>query len=248
MPPDLQQGWDAQVQFGALATFGAADTRALSARSHLSWRGERMEHEFVAKLYRSSSTTDIVRVDASGKQLLDARGQPLVDRIEQETSDRRFVSFNPRWFLTTHHYLFLLADLDMNEPAGVQHSSLRVGGVGYKLYRTGDDYISASIGIGKRRNDLVGSEAQYTSIGYFGLRIKRSLNETVSMALKLDSDLGADERVSEAEASLSWRVRGPVSITFKYGARVNGSVVNPWNTFDDGVEAAMSVNLEVEVL
>ena len=66
-------------------------------------------------------------------------------------------------------------------------------------------------------------------------------------ALTLDSDFGGENRFSEAEVSLSWRVRGPVALKFKYEASDNTKIVNPWNTFDEGVESAFSVNLEVEI-
>lgn len=248
MPANLELGWNAQVQFGALLTSGVSDTSALSARTDITYRGEQVEHELVARLYRSSSTSDQPVLDANGLQKTDDSGDPLYRRIKNETSDRRFISVQPRWFFTSHYYLFALIDRDVNEPVGIRSSTRRVAGVGYKLWKDSGDYLSAAIGTGRRRVDPVEGFVEASTIGYFGFRFNRYLSENVSLALKLDSDFGAEERISEAEASLSWRVRGPVSITFKYGARVNGSVVNPWNTFDDGVEAAMSVNLEVDVL
>lgn len=247
VPRNLEQGWDAQVQFGALATFGVKDTSAISARTDVTFRGEHFEHELVAKLYRSSSVTHVIRLDASGKEVVNHQGVPLTERIKSTTSDRRFLSVQPRFFFTSRHYLFALADIDINEPDGVRSSTLRVGGVGYKLWKSRGHYSSAAVGVGTRRFEPVTGEAEEESVGYVGLRLKRYLSETVSLALSLDSDFGGEESFSEAEASLSWRVRGPVAIKFKYGASVDSRVVNPWNTFDDGVEAAMSVNLEVEV-
>ncbi len=247
IPKNLEQGWDAQVQFGALATFGVNDTSAISARTDLSYRGERFEHELVAKFYRSSSVAQVTRLDASGKQVVNSKGEPVTDRVKTTTSDRRFLSVQPRWFFTSRHYLFALADVDINEPDGVSSSTLHVGGVGYKLWKSRGHYASAAVGVGRRRFEPLSGEVEAESVGYVGLRFKRLLSETVSLSLMLDSDFGGEESYSEAEASLSWRVRGPVAIKFKYGASVNSRVVNPWNTFDDGVEAAMSVNLEVEV-
>lgn len=247
IPRNLKYGLDAQVQFGALATFGVTDTSAISARTDITYRGERFEHELVAKMYRSASTSSVPRLDAEGKQVVNSKGAPVTDRIKDKTSDRRFVSVQPRWFFSSRFYLFALADLDMNEPAGNQSSSLYVSGLGYKLWKSKGHYASAALGVGRRRSDPVGREAIEESVGYVGLRLKRYLSETVSLGLSLDSDFGGDERFSEAEASISWRVRGPVAIKFKYGAQVNSHIVNPWNTFDDGVESAMSVNLEVDI-
>lgn len=247
IPKNLEQGWDAQVQFGALATFGIKDTSAVSARTDLTYRGEHFEHELVAKLYRSSSVTHVVRLNKAGNEIVDDNGNPVTDRVKSTTSDRRFLSLQPRWFFTSHHYLFALADIDINEPDGISSSTLRVGGVGYKLWKSRGRYASAAVGVGRRRFEPLTGDIEEESVGYVGLRFKRDLSETVSLSLALDSDFGGEEQYSEAEASLSWRVRGPVAIKFKYGASVDSRVVNPWNTFDDGVEAAMSVNLEVEV-
>lgn len=247
IPRNLEQGWDAQVQFGALATFGVKDTSAISARTDISYRGDHFEHELVAKLYRSSSVTHVIRLDASGKEVVDSKGIPLTERIKSTTSDRRFLSVQPRWFFSSRYYLFALADIDINEPDGVRSSTLRVGGIGYKLWKSRGHYASAAVGVGRRRFEPVTGDVEEEAVGYVGLRFKRYLSETVSLSLSLDSDFGGEESFSEAEASLSWRVRGPVAIKFKYGASVDSRVVNPWNTFDDGVEAAMSVNLEVEI-
>lgn len=247
IPKNLEQGWNGEVQFGALATFGATDTSAVSARTDITYRGEHFEHELVAKLYRSSSVSEVERLDATGKQVLDSKGLPVTDRIKNTTSDRRFISVQPRWFFTSRHYLFALADIDINEPGGVRSSTLQVSGVGYKLWKSHGHYASAAVGVGHRSYKPVEGDDESGSVGYVGLRFKRYLSENVTLSITLDSDFGGEERFSEAEAALSWRVRGPVAIKFKYGARVNSRVVNPWNTFDDGVEAAMSVNLEVEI-
>lgn len=247
VPRNLKQGWDAQVQFGALATFGVTDTSAISARTDVTYNGERFEHELVAKLYRSTSASDVIRVNSEGKQVVDSKGTPVTDRVTNKTSDRRFLSMQPRWFFSSRFYLFALADIDVNEPAGMHASSLYVSGVGYKLWKSKGHFASAAVGVGKRQIEPVDGEADIGSVGYVGLRLKRHLSETVSLGIALDSDFGGEERFSEAEASLSWRVRGPVAIKFKYGARVSSLVVNPWNTFDDDVEAAMSVNLEVDI-
>lgn len=247
VPKDLQQGWDGQVQMGAQATFGATDSSALSLRTDFTYRGERAEHEMTARVHHSSNKTQVPRRDYEGKEVFDSKGAAVTDEVKTTTNDRRFFSAQPRWFFSSRYYVFALADLDVNEPADIKQASRQVAGLGYKLWKSRSHFVSAAFGVGRKKLEQVSGASEEGAIGYFGLRIKRKLSETVSVALSLDSDFGGDNRFSEAETSLSWRVRGPVALKFKYEASENSKVVNPLNSFDDGVEAAFSINLEVDV-
>ena len=247
IPKDLEQGWGGEVQLGAQATFGAKDSSAVSVRTDITYRGERAEHELTARLHHSANTAQVSRRDAEGKEVLNSKGSPITDEVKTTTSNRRFISVQPRWFISSRYYVFALADFDVNEPADIRLASRQVSGLGYKLFKTRGHYISAAIGVGRKKLEQVSGESEEGAIGYFGLRIKRKLSETVSAGLSLDSDFGGENRFSEAEISVSWRVRGPVALKFKYESSDNTKIVNPWNTFDDGVESAFSVNVEVQV-
>lgn len=247
IPKDLEQGWSGQVQLGAQASFGATDSSAVSVRTDFTYRGERAEHEMTARLHHSANKAQVSRRDAEGKEVFDGKGLPVTDKVTTTTNDRRFISMQPRWFVSSRYYVFALADLDVNEPANIELASRQVSGVGYKLWKSRSHYVSAALGLGRKRLEQVSGESEEGAIGYFGLRVKHPVSDTVSAALTLDSDFGGENRFSEAEVSLSWRIRGPVAIKFKYEASDNTKVVNPWNTFDEGVESSFSVNLEVDV-
>lgn len=247
IPKDLELGWDGQVQLGAQASFGATDSSAVSVRTDFTYRGERVEHELTARLHHSANKALVSRRDAEGKEVLNSTGVPVTDEVRTTTSDRRFISVQPRYFLSSRYYVFALADADINEPADIQLASRQVAGLGYKLWKSRSYFVSAAFGVGRKSLEQVSGESEEGAIGYFGLRVKRKISEVVSVALTLDSDFGGENRFSEAEISLSWRVRGPVALKFKYEASDNTKIVNPWNTFDEGVESAFSVNLEVEI-
>ena len=247
MPKNLGRGWDGDVQFGALATFGPTDSSAITARTVVTYSSERWEHELDARLHRSANETLVSRIDRDGEVLRDANNNEIQDRISSTTNNRRFVSGQSRWFFTSKTYLFGIADLDVNTPANLDHSTRQIGGVGYKLYRSKRDLISAQVGLGRKERVEVGGDSEQGLIGYLGIRFKRELSEKLVLSLDMDSDWGSDNRYSEAEASLSWRLRDPVSLKLKYGARFNSTVIDPLNTFDDGLEAALSVNIAVEV-
>lgn len=247
IPKDLELGWGGEVQLGAQATFGAKDSSAVSVRTDFTYRGERAEHELTARLHHSANTARVSRRDAEGKEVLNSKGAPVTDEVKTTTNDRRFISVQPRWFLSSRYYVFALADFDVNEPANIKLASRQVSGLGYKLFKTRGHYVSAAIGVGRKKLEQVSGESEEGAIGYFGLRVKRKLTETVSAGLTLDSDFGGENRFSEAEVSVSWRVRGPVALKFKYESSDDTRIINPWNTFDEGVESAFSVNLEVEV-
>ncbi len=247
IPKDLELGWGGEVQLGAQATFGSTDSSAVSVRTDFTYRGERAEHELTARLHHSANKAQVSRRDAEGKEILSSKGTPVTDEVRTTTNNRRFVSVQPRWFISSRYYVFALADFDVNEPADIQLASRQVTGLGYKLLKSRSHFVSAAFGVGRKKLEQVSGESEEGAIGYFGLRVKRKLSETLAAGLTLDSDFGGDNRFSEAEISLSWRVRGPVALKFKYEASDNTKIVNPWNTFDEGVESAFSVNLEVEV-
>ena len=247
VPKDLQQGWNGQVQLGAQASFGATDFSAVSVRTDFTYRGERAEHELTARFHHSTNKAQVSRRDVEGKEIVNSKGEPVTDEVKTTTNDRRFISVQPRWFISSRYYVFALADMNINEPADIKLASRQVAGLGYKLWKSRSHYVSAAFGVGRKKLNQVTGESKEGAIGYFGLRVKRQLNETLSAALSLDSDFGGETRLSEAEVSLSWRVRGPVALKFKYEASDNTKIVNPWNTFDEGVESAFSLNLEVEV-
>ena len=247
MPKNLGRGWDGDVQFGALATYGPTDSSAITARTTLSYSSLRWEHELDARLHRSANETLVSRRDSEGEVLRDANNKEIQDRVSSTTNNRRFISGQSRWFFSSKHYLFGIADLDVNTPANLDYSTRQIGGVGYKMYRSKRDLISAQVGLGRKKRAEVGGDSEQGLIGYLGIRFKRELSEKLVLSLDLDSDWGSDNRYSEAEASLSWKLRGPVSLKLKYGARFNSTVIDPLNTFDDGLEAALSVNISVEV-
>lgn len=246
-PRNLDMGWDGEVHLGALATFGTADTTALSARTDVSYRGGPSEHELTAKWYRSATQIAVTRRNAEGDPVLDTNGLAVRDLIEATTNDRRFISAQTRWFLSSRYYLFGLVDLEINRPADINSSSRQVTGVGYKLWKSRHDFISAALGVGRKKLDQKSGETDEGAIGYLGLRLRRKVADTVTLSIDMDSDFGGENRFSEAEFSIDWKLREPVSLKFKYEARFNSNLINPLNTFDEGVEAALSVNIEVEV-
>jgi len=246
-PKNLRMGWDGKVQLGALATFGTADTTAISARTDFTYRNDRSEHELTTKLYRSANKIYVVRKDVNGDDITNESGAFVKDQVRTTTNDRRYIGVQTRWFATSRYYVFLLADLELNKPADIESSSRQVIGFGYKLWRTRKDYVSAALGVGRKKLEQVSGETEEGGIGYIGLRLRRRVSFNVILGIDLDTDFGAENRFSEAEFAVAWKFRDPVSLKFKYEARFNSNIINPLDTFDEDVEAAMSVNIEVAV-
>jgi len=247
MPKNLREGWDGDIQLGALATFGATDSSAITARSTFSYRSKRWEHEFDAKMYRSTSEALVARRDANGEVTRDANDKEITDLISSTTNNRRYISGQTRWFFTEKHYVFAIADIDNNVPANLDSSTRQIAGVGYKLYQGKSDLVSAGVGAGRKKRVEVSGDSEEGAIGYLGFAYKRKISEKLTLAFDMESDFGSENRYSEAETSLTFKLRDPVSMKLKYEARFNSTVMDPLNTFDDGLEAALSVNLSVEV-
>ena len=247
MPGNLDPGWDGSVQLGALATFGETDSSAVSARATFTFRSTRWEHELDIKLQRSESESLVPRRDESGEIVRDADDKAISDLVSSTTNNRRFASGQARWFFTSRYYLFAIADWDVNTPADLELSTRYVGGVGYKLYRSKNHLISAGIGFGRKGRDEVSGYFERGPIGYLGFKIKRKIGETLVVGVDLDSDFGSEQQFSEAEFSLSWKLRNPLSLQLKYEASFNSTVFDSLDSYNEGLEAALSVSLSVEV-
>ena len=247
MPGNLDQGWDGSVQLGALATFGETDSSSVSARATFTFRSERWEHELDVKWLRSDSESLVPRRDESGEIVRDADDKAVSDLISSTTNNRRFASGQARWFFTSKYYLFAMADWDVNTPADLELSSRFVGGVGYKLYKSKNHLISAGIGFGRKSRDEVSGYFERGPIGYLGFKIKRKIGETLVLGVDLDSDFGSEEQFSEAELSLTWKLRNPLSLQLKYEASFNSTIFDSLDEFDEGLEAALSISLSVDV-
>ena len=246
-PRNLKDGWGGALQFGALATFGVVDNNAVLARTAFTYRGEQWEHELNAKYYRSRTQIRVPRRDANGDKLVDANGEAITDLIRATSNNRRFLSVQPRWFFSSRYYLFAIVDLESNKPIDVDLSSRQIMGVGYKLWKARHDFISAAVGVGRKKLEQVSGNTEEGAVGYLGFRFNRSVAEGVSLILDLDSEFGGENRFSEFEIGIGWKLRDPLSLKLKYDARFNSTIVNLLSTFDNDVEAALSINLEVEV-
>ena len=247
MPDNLDLGWAGNIQLGALATFGETDSSAVSARATFAFRSKHWEHELDVKLHRSDSEALVPRRDESGEIVRDANDKAISDLVSSTTNNRRYASGQTRWFFTSEYYVFAIADWDVNTPADLERSTRYVGGVGYKLYQGKNNLVSAGIGFGRKSRDEVSGYYERGPIGYLGFRIKRKIGETLVLGVDLDSDFGSEEQHTEAELSLSWKVREPLSLQLKYEASFNSTVIDSLDKFDDGLEAALSFSLSVDV-
>lgn len=246
-PKNLTPGWDGSLQVGGLATFGEFDTSALLARTDFTYRGSSWEHEFNTKFYRSKTQIRVPRRDADGVEVTDANGNAISDLLRATNNNRRYASAQPRWFFSSRYYVFAIVDFESNKPLNIAQSSRQITGVGYKLWKSRKDYISAALGIGRKKLERVTGANEEGAIGYFGFRFNRAVSEGVSLVLDLDSEFGGENRFSEMGIGIAWKLRDPLSIKLKYEARFNSQIPNLSNTFDDDLEAALSANIELEV-
>lgn len=247
-PRNLNDGWDGNLQLGALATFGAVDNSAFLARTSFTYHGAKWEHELNAKFYRSRTQIRVPRRDANGDELFNVSGQAITDLIRATSNNRRFVSLQPRWFFSSRYYLFAIVDIESNKPIDVDLSSRQITGIGYKLWKSRNDFVSAAVGVGRKKLKQVSGATDEGAIGYLGFRFNRGIGEGISLVLDVDSEFGGENRFSEIEVGIGWKLRDPLSLKLKYDARFNSTIVNLLNTFDNDVEATLSINLEVEVL
>jgi len=167
-------------------------------------------------------------------------------------SDRRFISFEPHLYVGRRSYLFTISDFETNLPIGIAHSSRLIGGFGYRFRKSSRDYLTAGIGFGRKhqrlsldnRDDRV---LDISRIGYIGLSFVTDLSKRVRFNIEVDSDFGAVKRVSELEFGLTWKLRDPLALKFKYETRMNGSLSGLMHPLDPDVESQALISLEIDV-
>lgn len=246
-PKNLREGWDGDVQFGALATFGPTDSSAITARTVFSYRKFGWEHEMDARFYRSVSESILQRRDKDGEVLKDANGEDVTYIQRSTTNDRRYLSGQSRWFFTSTLYLFGIADVDVNEPDNLSSATRQVAGFGYKLWRSKSNLLSAAVGAGRKKRVEVSGDTEQGAIGYLGFRFKRAMSKQLTLSLNVDSDFGGENPYSEADASLSIKLKDPISLKLKYELRFDSSILDPINTYSESMQSVLSVNMAVDI-
>lgn len=243
-------GWDATVVFGAQATRGASRTSSLSGATEATYRGGRWETLFELKALNSSSSVAVKRHDENGEPATDALGEPIMDIVRKRTNDRRFVSLQPRWsFRRERNYLFSIIDYETNTPADIDSSTRQIFGVGYRLWRDKTNYLTAGVGIGRKRLEREESgEVEEGGIGYLGLSFVRKLGERARFEARFDSDFGGENRFTEFDFGFVWKFGSPVSLKLGYEARQNSDFRRADNPFDESVDARATLSLEFDVL
>lgn len=242
-------GWDATLMFGAQATSGASRTSSLSGATEATYRGGRWEHQFTVKALHSSSSVAVQRRDENGEVATDPLGDPITDIVRKRTNDRRFLSFQPRWFFRERkNYLFAIADYETNEPADIDSSTRQIVGIGYRLWKDKSNYFTAGVGVGRKRLGRVSGDIDEGGIGYFGLGFVRKLGERAKFETTIDSDFGSENRYTEFGMGFTWRLGPPVSLKLGYEARMNTDIGSPENPFDESVDARATLSIEIDVL
>lgn len=252
VPKMLPAGWDGTLELSGQANLGVSRTSSVSANTSITYRSIRWENRLVVKALRNASTTRKDVKDDEGRLVLDDNGEQVTKLVRKRTSDRRFVSFEPRLYIDRRVYLFTISDYETNPPIGIEHTNRVIGGLGYRVWKSRRDYLTAGVGVGNKHQRLQAKNDEAdihtdSRIGYIGLNFVTDLSERVRFSAELDADLGADERVSELEFGLTWKLRDPLSLKFKYATRMNGSLSDVFHPLDPDVDARATVSLEIDV-
>jgi len=252
VPKTLPAGWDGTLEFSGRANLGASRTSSVAASGLVTYRSRRWENRLALKALRNATSTRKDVKDETGKLLLDASGNQVTELVRKRTSDRRFVSFEPHLYVGRRTYLFTITDYETNLPIGIAHSNRLIGGFGYRFWKNSRDYLTAGIGFGRKHQRLsLGNRNErvldISRIGYIGLSFVTDLSNRVRFNIEVDSDFGAVKRVSELEFGLTWKLRDPLALKFKYETRMNGSLTGLMHPLDPDVESQALISLEIDV-
>lgn len=245
---NLDEGWRARVNLAGELVTGASRTSSVSFALDLQYRKGRFESQLDLRLRQSKTRLEVARTDANGETIVDADGVEITDRVTERTSDRRFVSLEPRWHVMNERvYLFGLLDADRDRPVGVHLSLRQVVGFGYQLWEDKNNFLAAGVGVGRKRLVTTDDERDDSSIGYFGVKLALDTSERTKLRSELDSDFGGSNDFTEFSLSFGVELSELVSLTLAFEARVSSGLDDADDNKVDDLDSRSVVGLEIDL-
>lgn len=248
VPKSLDDGWQSRARVSGEITTGASRTSSLAARVSGQYRQGRFESQLDTRYLRGSTRLEVVRTDANGDPVVDGDGNFITDAVTQRSRDRRYLMFEPRWYLPGDQvYLFGLLDLDRDRPTGVDLSLRQVVGVGYRLWADKRNFLAAGVGVGEKRFRATSGARDDSGIGYFGVKLALQTTERTRIGAELDSDFGGGNNFTEFSLNFGFKLSGQVSLTFAFEASVNSDIDAADRTSTDSFDSRSVIGLEVDL-
>ncbi len=248
VPKVLDDGWQSRARLFGERTTGASSTTSLSARLSGQYRQGRFEGRLDTRYLRSTASLDVARTDANGDAVVGADGDVITDEVSRRSRDRRYLLFEPRWYLSGEKmYLFGLLDADRDRPTGVDLSLRQIAGVGYRLWGDKKNFLAAGIGLGEKRLRTTGGTRDDSGIGYFGIKLALQTSERTRIGAELDSDFGGSNDFTEFSLTFGLELTGQVSLSFAFQASVNSEIDAADSASANSLDSRTVIGFEVDL-
>lgn len=185
------------------------------------------------------------RRDEDGELLLDEDGELLLEVTRGRAHARLAAIVRARRFLSERAYLFAVLEGERDEPIGIARRQRTGGGLGYKLWKSREDFLAAELGLGDKRLDYTDGSRRRGAIGYAALRLVRRLGERVRLNGALDVDFAGDDPYAALRLGAGLRVSERVLLKLRREERYNTREPDPRDPLDSRRDSLTTLSLEV---
>jgi putative salt-induced outer membrane protein len=198
--------WKGEGELGYVAARGNADTKTISSKLKMTYASGNWSHEFgIATLQASSEDPD------TGE--------------EEETADRFQFTGQTNYSFSERSYTFGAVRYEEDEYSGYDHQSTLAAGYGYHFLNEETHKLSAEIGAGKRRSELIDTgETETETI----LRLRVTHGWQFTESSKWTNDLlieaGDENTFSEFVTGLKVDINKSFAVKISHAIRQNSEV------------------------
>jgi len=246
-PEPVFAGWTGAVSLGASTSTGSAETSNVNGSLRVGKRSGNLEHWFSVAAFQGESSVVAPRRGADGEIIVGDNGEPIVDIVRGDTSDRLMASYQPRYFFSDRTYGFLTFDWEKDEPAGIDVSTRQIIGIGHSFYRDVTGFFSIEAGFGNRILENLEGEEFGGGIGYASANYLYRVNENVTFNANLVADFGADNRTVDANLGIKYKLTQTLAFGITHFIRTNSDIRNDANPLSGRRDSVTTVNLVIDI-
>ncbi len=240
-------GWTGTVSLGANTSTGSAETSNVNGSLRVGKTSGNWAHWFSVTAFKGESAVVAPRRGADGEIILDDTGEPIVDIVRGDTSDRLAASYQPRYFFSNKTYGFLAFDWEQDEPAGIDVSTRQLIGIGHSFYQDNTGFLSIELGVGNKVLENLSGDELGGAIGYAAANYLYRVNENVTFNADVVGDFGEENRTIDANVGIKFKLTQTLAFGITHFVRSNSDIVNPSNPLSGRRDSVTTLNLVIDI-
>lgn len=240
-------GWTGTVSLGASTSTGSSETNSVNGSLRVGKRSGKWAHWFSLIAFTGDSAVAAPRRGADGEVILGDNGEPVVDIVRSDTSDRLAASYQPRYYFSNKTYGFVVLDWEQDEPAGIDLSTRQLIGIGHRFYQDNTGYFSVEAGVGNKVLEDLNDEEFGGAIAYAAANYLYRVNENVTFNADLIGDFGDDNSTVDASLGIKFKLTRTLAFGITHFVRTNSDIENSANPLSGSRDSVTTLNLVIDI-